>query len=132
MATSIQKARRVSFDLEHNTIHVLPTEKQVKEQADKLRREAYQNRTLNQALLDDCIVTEIAASCTCNKQQADGGMCLKSCLKKLEPPTQVMTKRRTSSRRQQNKKQQPLAPTSSRRRAQSSKDEDTRRLIHVF
>ncbi|KAI8092905.1 uncharacterized protein BX664DRAFT_328471 [Halteromyces radiatus] len=108
MATSIQKSRRVSFDLEHNTIHVLPTEKQVKEHADRLRREAYQNRTLNQELLDDSIISEIVASCNCNSRQ-DEGICLKSCLKK--PPT-----RRHKRQRQQRR---------------IDDDDESRRVIHV-
>lgn len=56
---------------------------QVKELADKMRREAYQNRILVQDLLDDSIVSEIVAACHCSSKHgaAIGAYRLKSSLK---------------------------------------------------
>ncbi|CAO3641848.1 unnamed protein product [Cunninghamella blakesleeana] len=127
MATStvLKQKRRVSFDLEHNTIHVLPTDKQVKEYADKLRREAYQNRTLNQELLDDSIISEIAEFCTCTSRQnnnMDNSLCLKSCLK-TPPP---MTYSKTSTKKSK-KKARRHSRASSRRF-----ENETQGMITVF
>jgi hypothetical protein len=56
---------------------------QVKELADKMRREAYQNRILVQDLLDDSIVSEIVAAYHCSSKQGavNGTSRLKSSLK---------------------------------------------------
>ncbi|KAI8340237.1 hypothetical protein BC941DRAFT_500776 [Chlamydoabsidia padenii] len=118
MATSTQKTRRVSFDLGLNTIHLLPTDKQVKEHADKLRREAYQNRTLLQELLDDSIVSEIVAACHWSSPSYDA--CLKSCLK--QQPL-LATKKNKKSRNQ------VVAPT---RRPHTTKNDELRKSIGAY
>ncbi|ORX59399.1 hypothetical protein DM01DRAFT_1332872 [Hesseltinella vesiculosa] len=78
------QSRRVSFDLEHTTVHVLPTNKQEREMHDKLRREAYQNRTLIQELPDESIISEIVLACRYHARALPHSG-LKGCLK--SPPT---------------------------------------------
>ncbi|KAI8072756.1 hypothetical protein BC940DRAFT_330213 [Gongronella butleri] len=81
----VSQIRRVSFDLEHNTVHILPTSKQVKEHADQLRREAYENRTLRDELLDESIVTEIVTACRFSARASPSAL-PKGCLKTPPPP----------------------------------------------
>ncbi|KAI9305326.1 hypothetical protein BJ944DRAFT_265401 [Cunninghamella echinulata] len=122
----LKQKRRVSFDLEHTTIHVLPTDKQIKEYADRLRREAYQNRTLNQELLDDSIVSEIAEACTCSSRQdtSSNEVCLKSCLK---IPTPVYSQPKQQPTRKSKKKARRHSRASSRRF-----ENETQGMISVF
>lgn len=97
----------------------------MKEYADRLRREAYQNRTLNQELLDDSIVSEIAESCTCtSRQNTNDSLCLKSCLK-TPPPT-------SSPKAQPTRKSKKKARRHSRASSRRFENETQGKVLHHF
>ncbi|KAI8374695.1 uncharacterized protein BYT42DRAFT_577316 [Radiomyces spectabilis] len=89
--------RRVSFDLDHNTVHVLPTLEECRLEASRRGREQWERKTLLQDMLDESIILEIqqdCCSCSRNTDDNDNGSqpvtpCpLKSCLKKpVSSPT---------------------------------------------
>ncbi|KAI8978104.1 hypothetical protein BDB01DRAFT_800828 [Pilobolus umbonatus] len=95
MPTSSQRkihTRRVSFDLSHNVVHVLPSLEECKERAKKVKREEYARRTLNEELLNEDIIAEIAQTIS-PRQEEEPIQCviIKSCLKK--PPVVCVTRK---------------------------------------
>ncbi|KAG1172620.1 hypothetical protein G6F70_006441 [Rhizopus microsporus] len=92
-ATTINNAkRRVSFDLSHNTVYLLPSFEECRDAAKQARREEWQKKTLNEEMLSEDIIVEIQADTSANarhleeQEQKDTSATvqLKSCLKK--PP----------------------------------------------
>ncbi|KAJ2963667.1 hypothetical protein NQZ79_g1343 [Umbelopsis isabellina] len=89
------RQRRVSFDLAHNTVHILPSMKQIKHMIQMREKAEQEKQATNQEILDEPIIDEIEKdfqACTCQDNGADGSvlssmspaesMCIKSCLKK--------------------------------------------------
>ncbi|KAG1322311.1 hypothetical protein G6F62_010315 [Rhizopus arrhizus] len=83
--------RRVSFDLSHNIVHLLPTFEECRDAAKRIRREEWQRKTLNEDMLSEDIIIEIqedTSACSRNTDlpERTSILQLKSCLKK--PSTQ--------------------------------------------
>lgn len=89
------RQRRVSFDLAHNTVHKLPSMKQIKHMIQMREKAEQEKQATNQEILDESIIDEIEKdlqACTCQDNDADSSvtssmspsdsMCIKSCLKK--------------------------------------------------
>ncbi|CAM0137821.1 hypothetical protein VKS41_001034 [Umbelopsis sp. WA50703] len=87
--------RRVSFDLAHNTVHILPSMKQIKHMIQMREKAEQEKQAINQEILDEPIIDEIEKdfqACTCQDTDADSSVpsstpptnstCIKSCLKK--------------------------------------------------
>ncbi|KAI8643554.1 hypothetical protein BD408DRAFT_442581 [Parasitella parasitica] len=87
--------RRVSFDLSHNTVHLLPTLEQCRDAAKQRSREDWQRKTLNEDMLSEDIIVEIQEDCSAGSRDSDEEnesvhyerIPAKSCLKK---PPQVV------------------------------------------
>ncbi|KAI9314342.1 hypothetical protein BX666DRAFT_1828385, partial [Dichotomocladium elegans] len=82
--------RRVSFDLAHNTIYILPTLEECKESARQRGREEWERRQLNEEMLCESIILEIQQANTSHtvaneEPQQPQLQVLKSCLKKATP-----------------------------------------------
>ncbi|KAG2175673.1 hypothetical protein INT43_001320 [Umbelopsis isabellina] len=89
------RQRRVSFDLAHNTVHILPSMKQIKHMIQMREKAEQEKQATNQEILDEPIIDEIEKelqACTCQDNDTDSSvlssmspedsMCIKSCLKK--------------------------------------------------
>ncbi|KAI9021492.1 hypothetical protein CLU79DRAFT_753553 [Phycomyces nitens] len=94
--------RRVSFDLEHNIVHLLPSLEECRAEASKRLKEAWERRSLNQDMLDESIISEIQQTvCECTRGPPQEPVCtLKSCLKKLpEPPVAPKKKQKKTNKK---------------------------------
>ncbi|KAL0086758.1 hypothetical protein F4703DRAFT_1736178, partial [Phycomyces blakesleeanus] len=95
--------RRVSFDLEHNIVHLLPSLEECRAEASKRLKEAWERRSLNQDMLDESIISEIqqtVCECTRDTPPQEPICTLKSCLKKLpEPPVAQKKKQKKSNKK---------------------------------
>ncbi|KAI7870993.1 hypothetical protein BDF14DRAFT_1767192 [Spinellus fusiger] len=82
--------RRVSFDLTHNTVYLLPSLKECRAEASRRQQEAWERRSLNQSMLDELIISEIEQE-VCgyarSQQQTPTPCTPKSCLKKPHKKT---------------------------------------------
>jgi hypothetical protein len=86
--------RRVSFDLSHNKIHVLPTLEECRDAAKQRSREEWQRKTLNEDMLSEDIIVEIQEDCYASSRDSEEEsepsiIVTKSCLKK--PPVVLST-----------------------------------------
>ncbi|CEP15914.1 hypothetical protein [Parasitella parasitica] len=88
--------RRVSFDLSHNIVHLLPTLEQCRDAAKQRSREEWQRKTLNEEMLSEDIIIEIQEDCSAGSRDSDEEnksvpcerrIPAKSCLKK--PPVAI-------------------------------------------
>ncbi|KAI9261497.1 hypothetical protein BDA99DRAFT_511541 [Phascolomyces articulosus] len=82
--------RRVSFDLDHNTVHILPSLEQCRQEASRRGREEWERKTFNQEMLCELIIAEIQQQYLSTmteedkqQEQEEGLLTLKSCLKKV-------------------------------------------------
>ncbi|KAL1930284.1 hypothetical protein VTP01DRAFT_1438 [Rhizomucor pusillus] len=85
-----QEKRRVSFDLSHNVVHILPSLQQCRKEATRRNREEWERRQLNQDMLCELIVSEIVQENGCQTEDTPIAAAapptpLKSCLKKPAP-----------------------------------------------
>ncbi|KAI9312256.1 hypothetical protein BX666DRAFT_1841551, partial [Dichotomocladium elegans] len=82
--------RRVSFDLTHNTIHILPTLQECREAASLRGKEAHLRRMLNEEMLSDLIIAEIQQEYARSDKEDPKAVTMtmpKGCLK-APPPVQ--------------------------------------------
>ncbi|KAI8142294.1 hypothetical protein BJV82DRAFT_616213 [Fennellomyces sp. T-0311] len=78
------KSRRVSFDLEHNVVHVLPSLEQCRQEASKRGREEWERKQFNQDMLNELIVAEIQLEYSAKNPEVEPEpVVLKSCLRKM-------------------------------------------------
>ncbi|OBZ84390.1 hypothetical protein A0J61_07561 [Choanephora cucurbitarum] len=111
-------SRRVSFDLSHNVVYVLPTLEECRDAAKQKSREEWQRRSINEDLLNEDIIAEIQEDCYSSSRDSDEEECevpilpTKSCLKK--PPTLIMQadKKKKSTKKHQQKKRKRFSTTS--------------------
>ncbi|KAL9548819.1 hypothetical protein MBANPS3_005494 [Mucor bainieri] len=110
-----QFPRRVSFDLSHNTVYLLPTLEQCRDAAKQRSREEWQRKTLNEDMLSEDIIVEIQEDCSAGSRDSEEEgesvhsepVPTKSCLKK--PPvvtatTSTLKKKNSSSKKNQKKR----------------------------
>ena len=73
----------MSFDLDHNTIHVLPSLEQCRQEASKRGREEWERKQFNQDMLCELIISEIQEQYFSGQEDEEEPLSLKSCLKKI-------------------------------------------------
>ena len=73
----------MSFDLDHNTIHVLPSLEQCRQEASKRGREEWERKQFNQDMLCELIISEIQEQYFSGDEDEEKPLSLKSCLKKI-------------------------------------------------
>ncbi|KAI7848241.1 hypothetical protein BDC45DRAFT_523846 [Circinella umbellata] len=81
--TTQQNKRRVSFDLDHNTVHILPSLEQCRQEASKRGREEWERKQFNQDMLCELIISEIQEQYFSGQEDEEEPLSLKSCLKKI-------------------------------------------------
>ncbi|KAI7883623.1 hypothetical protein K492DRAFT_235281 [Lichtheimia hyalospora FSU 10163] len=86
--------RRVSFDLSHNVVHILPTLEECRKEASRRGHEQWERKQLSQEMLNDMIIAEIQQECTrsmteetSSEEETHQHPSLKSCLKRPPPPS---------------------------------------------
>ncbi|KAJ8657905.1 hypothetical protein O0I10_006433 [Lichtheimia ornata] len=85
--------RRVSFDLSHNVVHILPTLEECRKEASRRGHEQWERKQLSQEMLNDMIIAEIQQECTRSMAEETSSeeevqhQSLKSCLKRPPPPS---------------------------------------------
>ncbi|KAI7880285.1 uncharacterized protein EV154DRAFT_46622 [Mucor mucedo] len=111
--------RRVSFDLSHNIVHLLPTLEECRDAAKQKSREEWQRKSLNEDMLSEDIIIEIQEDCSASSRHTDSSsdeeqaaaehptLEPKSCLKK--PPVVIATPVTISKRSKKNQKKRKRA-----------------------
>ncbi|CDS03620.1 hypothetical protein LRAMOSA01022 [Lichtheimia ramosa] len=91
--TTATNRRRVSFDLSHNVVHILPTLEECRKEASRRGHEQWERKQLSQEMLSDLIIAEIQQECTrstteeTSSEEETQHPSLKSCLKRPPPPS---------------------------------------------
>ncbi|KAI9497631.1 hypothetical protein BDB00DRAFT_868230 [Zychaea mexicana] len=102
--------RRVSFDLDHNVVHILPSLDQCRQEASRRGREEWERKQFNQDMLCELIVAEIqqqyhsASSSSSSSSDEDEHLVLKSCLKKIAPNEQETLSTAAGNNKRKNSK----------------------------
>ncbi|ORE06089.1 hypothetical protein BCV72DRAFT_128616 [Rhizopus microsporus var. microsporus] len=115
--------RRVSFDLSHNTVYLLPSFEECRDAAKQARREEWQKKTLNEEMLSEDIIVEIQADTSANarhleeqeQKDASATVQLKSCLKKppMKNTEEDRKKKHTSHHKKNNHKKRKRSSSKS-------------------
>ncbi|KAI9265966.1 hypothetical protein BY458DRAFT_513210 [Sporodiniella umbellata] len=105
----VTSGRRVSFDLSHNTVHVLPSFEECRDEAKRIRREEWQRKTLNEEMLSEDIIVEIQEDSCLYARSAEmpeklSAVELKSCLKKKEALSEDPDNKRKKHPKKNNQK----------------------------
>lgn len=104
----VQCSRRVSFDLSHNVVYLLPSFEDCKAAAKERSREEWRRRSLNEEMLNEDIIAEIQDewSSGSSDEESEGIVIpiIKSCLKKPSTVTQDTPVKTNKKKKCQHKK----------------------------
>lgn len=132
--TTATNRRRVSFDLSHNVVHILPTLEECRKEASRRGHEQWERKQLSQEMLSDLIIAEIQQECTrstteeTSSEEETQHPSLKSCLKRPPPPSTQSS----SSHHHSHKKNKKKSKRSTKRTSKHHGCNTEARGIHIY